>query len=114
MEITLEEFQEAAKERKIAPGCKPHPYTAKQREFVLDYARRELGAGSSRAAISRTLGISDGTLTKWLSPEKTATRKEFRRVQVKRELHADGDLVLVTPGGYRVEGLDLPSAADHG
>jgi len=111
MEITLEEFQEAAKDRKIAPGRKPQPYNAEQRQFVLEYTRRELEAGTTKSAIVRTLGISEGTLSKWLSPDKPTTGRGFRRIQLKTESEKLDGLSLVTPGGYRIEGLSLKAAA---
>lgn len=111
MEITLEKFQKASKERRIEPGRRPQPYNDEQRKFVVRYAKRELEAGTSRAVILRTLGISDGTLSKWMGPAKAKTRHGFRRVQLKTEPHVQGGLTLVTPGGYRIEGLSLESAA---
>ena len=111
MEITLEEFQEAVRERRIAPGRKPRPYSEEQRRFAVNYARRELEAGKKKSLILRDLGISDGALSKWMGKKKEAAGRGFRRVQLKTISGAEGMLTLVTPGGYRIEGLSLESAA---
>lgn len=111
MEITLEEFQKAVGERKVEPGRKPRPYSEEQRRFAVDYARRELAAGKKKSQILRTLGISDGALSKWMGKEEEAAGRGFRRVQLKTVSGAEGVLTLVAPGGYRIEGLSLESAA---
>ncbi len=98
MEITLKKFQKAAKERRVAPGHRPAPYSVEQREFVVAFARKELETGSSKSAILRTLGISEATLTTWLASDEAAASSGFRRVQLETELESDC-LSLVTPGG---------------
>lgn len=110
MEMTLEEFQEASKKRKKVAGRRPAPYGAEQRGFAVEYARRELKRGVSRSAVLRALGISDGTLSKWLPPKTKSAGKGFRRVLLKTETKADGELTVVTPRGFRVEGLSVESA----
>ena len=111
MEITLEEFQEAANRRTVAPGVRPQPYSVAEREFAVQYARREMAAGSSKSAILRTLGISDGALTKWMSPKDAGTGRGFRRVRLKKDAGSQSGLTILTPDGYRVEGLTPGSAA---
>lgn len=111
MEITLEEFQAAAMERRKSAGRKPRRYTPKQREFAVTYARAELEKGASRASVLKMLGVSFATLAKWLAPETKTGLGMFRQVQLKTESQSSGSLTLVTPGGFRVEGLSLESAA---
>ena len=111
MEITLEEFQEAANGRTVAPGVKPKPYSAAQREFAVQYARRAMASGSSKSAILQTLGISDGALRKWMLPKDSIAGRGFRRVRLNKEVGTHGGLTILTPEGYRVEGLTPSSAA---
>ncbi len=111
MGITLEEFQKAANGRTVAQGIKPKPYSAAQREFAVQYARRAMAAGSSKSAILQTLGISDGALRKWMSPKDTMAGRGFRRVRLKKEAGAQSGLAILTPDGYRVVGLTPSSAA---
>ena len=110
MGMNLKKFQEAARERKMVPGKRPARYTWEHQEFAVEYARRELEAGLSKYAILRTLGVSDGTLTKWLSSEKKFSGNGFRRVELKEEGRSSVGLTMVTPGGYRIEGLSLEAA----
>jgi hypothetical protein len=77
----------------------------------VEYARRELETGKRKSEILRTLGISDGALSKWMGPKTAEARRGFRRVQLKTASGVGGGLTLVTPGGYRIEGLSLESAA---
>ncbi len=109
MELTLEDFQEASRKRVIAPGRKPKPYSVEQRAFAVDYAQQEMAKGTSKSAVLQALGISYGALSKWQSPEKES-EKGFRRVSVKAS-DVVGQVNVVTPSGYRVEGLSLESLA---
>lgn len=101
--MTLEEFREASKTRHVAPGQKPAPYSSGQREFAVSYAKAAMGNGKKKAAVLRELGISAGALDKWMSPDRFPGR--FRRVRVEGEPSIGMGAVIVTPGGYRVEGL---------
>lgn len=109
--MTLEEFRNASAERKQAKGRRPQPYNETQRAFAIEYAQAEMASGTKKSTILRALGISDGTLSKWmgLQPKNDAG---FRRVVIKRNAAPVKGIQLVTPGGYRVEGLSLESAAE--
>ena len=66
------------------------------RAEVLAYARRERAAGRSWARIAHAVGLSAGALKNWSqtpAPEVPGAA-----------------LVVVSPGGYRIEGLDLTTA----
>ena len=108
--MTLEEFQNAALERRQAKGRRPEPYDSEQRTFATEYAKKEFAAGVRKSVVLRALGISDGTLSKWLGKDFTK-EKGFRRVTVRPGSLSDGGLQIVTPGGYRIEGLSVASAA---
>ena len=80
------------------------------RARVLTYARRQRAAGHSWVRIARAVGLSVGSLKNWsrtpppartLVPEEVATRAPEVPVAA---------LVVVSPGGYRAEGLDLATA----
>lgn len=107
--MTLEEFQNAVAERKQAKGKRPRPYEDEQRKFAIDYARNELASGSRKSEILRRLGISDATLSKWMGL-KTTKDKGFRQVTVKSDASSSDGIQVVTPGGYRIEGLTVESA----
>lgn len=106
MEMTIEEFRKASEQRKKSEGRKPAPYSDSQKKFAVQYARKQLDGGMSRAAVAKSLGVSDVTISKWLDPEQ----KKFRRVKVKDGSVTKGSLAVVMPNGIRVEGLDLDGA----
>lgn len=109
--MTLEEFQNAAMERKQAKGRRPTPYDAAHREFAVKYAQEELRKGSRKSAVLRTLGVADATLSKWMGVNRNRDAG-FRRVMVKSEVTSMVEGIrMVTPSGYRIEGLTVESAA---
>jgi hypothetical protein len=87
-------------------------YPASVRRRAVVVARAESARGVAVAETARALGLRSRTLELWLR----GTRARLRRVEVaevspgapaEREVRA----TLVTPQGYRVEGLDLGSLA---
>jgi transposase-like protein len=106
------------------------PYPSQVRSLVVSYAQREIGDGVNFKQISRLVGIPANTIRYWwtqaqiqLERRSQATRKKDvlptpAPVRIKQEENADtsvstavaGRLILVTPGGYRLEGLALEEA----
>ena len=105
--MTLDEFQLVAKDRRRESGKRPKRYSAEEREFATTFATEQQAAGVGMSRICDQLGVSFGTLKKWLGPSECANG--FRRVKLKAERRAGG-IALVTPRGFRVEGLDLETA----
>ena len=73
---------------------------------VLAYTRRQRTAGQSWARIAHRVGLSVGSLKTWSRPAPPARRL----VRVAVTAAPVAPLVVVSPGGYRVEGLDLATA----
>ena len=106
------------------------PYPSQVRSLVVSYAQREIGDGVNFKQISRLVGIPANTIRYWwtqaqmqMERRSKATRKEDAprspapvRVKQKEDSTSSvspvgpGRLVLVTPGGYRLEGLALEEA----
>ena len=88
------------------------PYPASVREPVVRYIKKRLSQGLSMSNISKEIGLSGGTLSRWLKRDKgTKGKGSLVPVRIKPD-RATKSLtvstpVLVTPGGYRVEGLDI-------
>jgi hypothetical protein len=65
--------------------------------------------GSVVSRLAAELGVAAGTLERWLDGESGESGAErvrgFRRVDVVEAPRLG--LILVTPSGYRVEGLEL-------
>lgn len=84
-------------------------YSASFRREVVDVARGRLEEGIPVTRIARDLGLRPKSLQVWL---RSKGRPSLRRVRVADRPRAiEPRLVVVTPAGLRVEGLDLGSAA---
>ncbi len=80
-------------------------YSGRLRRRVVGWVREAQASGKRPGEMERALGVGWGTLARWLS----ASRKSVELVQVAvepRNVPSD-PLAMVTPGGYRVEGLTL-------
>jgi transposase-like protein len=83
---------------------------------VVAYSRRGRSAGRSLWRIAGELGLGQGTLRNWMARHP---KPRFLRVAVKGPAptpapseKAASPMVLVTPRGYRVEGLDRASLTE--
>ena len=69
--------------------------------------------GQSWSKIEDALGIPANTLKRWHSDEEIAAPTEMVRVQIREEPTAQsGELTVVNPAGFRLEGLDLDTALE--
>lgn len=86
------------------------------RERVLDATRRRRAGGASVAELAGALGLAGETLRRWLDTdvEQPAPSGHARPlpVAVIGGAQGRGALSLVTPSGFRVEGLSVETAAD--
>jgi len=110
MTITLEDFQAASRSRTIEPGKRPQPYNAELRAFARGYAREHIAAGKTQTAVLGELGISYQTLRTWRSAGGERSTG-FRRVTIMKEVAEANSVTMVSPKGYRVEGLRLDDVA---
>ena len=78
------------------------------RARVLAYSRRQRAAGRSWQSIARAVGVSTGSLKNWSRMPPPA--RTLLPVAVAAPEAPASPLVVVSPGGYRVEGLDLATA----
>ena len=119
MDHELEEFRGwvAEQRTRTTPGGVRYP--TEKRAWAAEYARRQMAAGTSFRGVLKELTVSEPALRSWLAktsdPEKTTPR--LRPVNVKRESTSEPavaeretqTLTLVTPRGFRIEGLDAKS-----
>lgn len=83
--------------------------TAEEREALVAQARRMRAEGMKMAAIVSELGVTAVTLARWFKEASPAPT--FLPVQlVGPSLPSGGGLALVTPAGFRLEGLSLEAA----
>ena len=93
-------------ERERGDRRRPRRYSAALRAQVIDHVRRERAAGRGLDAVASRLGLSRGTILKWMSRAKHGSGG-FRRVAVQG---GSPEATLITPGGYRLQG-DAASVA---
>ena len=112
MDVTIDQFRKEAAKRKRGRRRGSASYPLEMRRFAVDYAVGAIADGGSVSRAARELGVSEVTLAKWMqAAEADDGPGEFREVVVERPEVTAGGLVVVTPSGFRVEGLDLTGAA---
>ncbi len=85
-------------------------YAVELRAEVVGLAREAHGAGMGAGALAKQLGLPPGTITRWGRP---IPRRRLRRITIApapvASVPPSSPLgpVLVTPQGWRVEGLDV-------
>lgn len=85
------------------------------RAQVVALAQEQREAGMSIQTVARELGLSESGLSRWLKAAEPlkATEPLLRPVRLSQTSSPNPEsLVLVTPQGFRLEGLSLTSAAD--
>lgn len=96
------------------PRCKRDGYPPEVRVRVLAYSRSRRAAGQSLAEVAAALGVSRNTLASWTA-RPLASDRTLVPVVITPPSHrsepASAGLSVVSPRGYRVEGLDLAGAA---
>ncbi len=105
MDRLLKRFRREAKAR---PN---QTYPEQLRKLAAKYARQRITAGEAIGSIAKQLGVAEQSLRNWMQ----RTSSDFRRVQVIEspltEPSDSGKLALISPSGYRLEGLDVVSAS---
>lgn len=76
------------------------------RSEVVGYARDRRAEGDGVSKIAGDLGLSESGLSRWLRPAQSG----FREVRIRPESSSPAGLVLVTPRGFRLEGLSASVA----
>lgn len=115
--------RERAWESKLAlqPPARPRPAqpsrtycNREDRERLIPQIRQRLDAGATVKEAARAVGVSAKSWYRWMrmaaaEPESSPTA--FRPVELTSELAVQtSGLSLLTPGGYRVEGLSVETA----
>jgi transposase-like protein len=106
MDARIKRFRQEASQQ--GAGAVGKRYSAQLRRLAVAVVEEHRDEPLSR--IARALGVSDVSLQRWVEQAQPA---RFRPVQVSLESEPEapvaGGLVLITPRGYRVEGLDAAS-----
>ncbi len=109
MDKELKKIQQEIKRLKEKSKINGIRYSKKMKDFAVAYGNRQLAAGVPLYKSAKELGIAEVTLKKWVNRNGS----DFREVQVQRPgKEQPTDLVtLVSPHGFRLEGLTVKSAA---
>lgn len=82
------------------------------RQEAVRLADEALASGASLSGIAGSLGVGEMTLSRWLEPARVGLREvEILGAEPAVRSSAVG-VVLVSPSGFRVEGLELPQVAE--
>jgi hypothetical protein len=127
MEERIRRFRELSSQLIGKRPSRGGKYPQELQEEAVGCARVAREQGSSLRALGAQLGISHATLCRWMALEKQAERGQdlarevvsrpvaVRRVEIvpgaRGRSECSGGLVLVTPQGYRVEGLVVADVA---
>lgn len=89
-------------------------FTEDRRSRLIDEVSSRTDAGQSAPEIARALGISRSCVGRYRAIARERPSSELVRVVVEPEPHLDrdGPCALVTPDGFRFEGLDVSAAAE--
>jgi predicted transcriptional regulator len=113
MEVRARTIRREVKSRQWKLGRRGYPREV--RELVVGYAEARQRQGARPGMIARELGMAVQTIQNWLGgrDEKRQARAEenrWRQVRVEVQTEDEGTVervTLVTPQGYRIEGLQV-------
>lgn len=97
------QFRESVRQRNPGKLSGRRRFTEAQRSAAVRYLQRRRREGTSVGTIAEELGVGTTTLERWRSRESSFVR-------VEAVLDAAPDLALVSPRGYRIEGLSVEQA----
>ena len=81
------------------------------REEIASYARGRRAEGERVREIASEVGVSPESIRRWTASPPEEHGRAVLPVRVQEEIAHDG-IVVVTPSGVRVEGLDVEQAAE--
>lgn len=82
------------------------------RAEVIRYAMERRRHGDGVRAIAHGLGVSSESIRRWTTPNTTGRTRALVPIVVRDDDDAPTEpLTLTAPGGYRVDGLTIASAA---
>ncbi len=81
---------------------------AELREAIVEFTQERRRDGVSVGRVAKELGMSESGLSRWLPRGD----RRLRPVRIAETPSSHDPLVLITPGGYRLEGLSPRGAAE--
>jgi transposase len=108
MDTRVRRFRKQARAENGGRSGRRRRYSRGLRALAVDYLRQQMKRGASSETVASELGVSGWSLTRWSRGTQVEERSDLRAVEVvAEEGEGSKDLVLtlVTPDGYRIEGL---------
>lgn len=111
MHPEAQEFQQVAKEQLRGRTGRSIRYSPELRKRAIDFVMKRRAEGVSLRNAAGMLGVNVNSISRWMKPKKDVPLKPVRVVEEQRTSSGCEKLVLVTPQGFRIEGLDIKSLA---
>jgi len=128
MEKELEQLRQEVERLRAGRQRESLPYPETLRVFAVRYLSYALETGGTLAGAAKALGVSKPTLQAWRKGQPAAHRRAHepadrpplvpvvvpgpKKTAASAARAVPGGLVLVSPGGWRVEGLSAEAAAE--
>ena len=107
MKSLLEKFRSGARRSNRGRSRLGRRYSSELRSVAVRHLLAEQGHGRGLDEIAGELGVNPLTLRRW-----SEASSGFREVEVVDCRDAAASCVVVTPDGYRIEGLDAARAIE--
>ena len=91
-------------------GGRGNRYPAALQREAIRYARSRREEGASWATIAGEVGLRFETLRRWCLRESEVAMASIVPVEVDAREAVGSEVVIVSPSGFRLEGLDAASA----
>ena len=106
MDAKVRKFRKHAGEENRGRTGLGRRYSRELRLDAVAYWKRKKRGGESLEQVASELGVSNWSLARWVRESETAGK--LRPVEVEEAVKTN-EFSLITPGGYRVEGLSEES-----
>jgi len=107
MDARVRRFRKQAREENRGRSGRRRRYSGSLRALAVGYLRQQMKRGSSTETVASELGVSGWSLIRWTRRTRVEKSVGLRPVAVVpdgAEVRSS-TVTLVTPDGYRIEGL---------
>lgn len=108
MDRRVQRFREHARRENRGRRGVQRRYSESLQRQAVSYYEEQRSKGTSLAEVAQALGVSGWSLFRWVKGSRW--RAGFRPVEVMEAAalpRDEGRVVVISPQGYRVEGLDV-------
>ena len=108
MDMRVRRFRKQARAENRGRSGTRLRYSRAVRSLALDYLREQRQRGASAKRVASELGVSGWSLIRWSRRENVPGTTVLREVEVvdeRTDVASELVLTVVTPDGYRIEGL---------